>query len=138
MAYSGNPYKGGQPCNFTAKAENDLSAKQYFLVEISGDAQVDVVDAAPTQVCAGVLQNKPEAGQFAEVCPLGVTPVKVGGAVTAGDKIYCGSGGWALSCSTTGSGKRTIGWVIEGASSGGQAVAFIHCANAVANVTSVP
>src|SRR5688572_632998 len=48
-------------------AENDLSAKQFYAVEFgTASPQVDVPDTAG-DVCVGILQNKPKAGEAAQV-----------------------------------------------------------------------
>ena len=130
-------FRREQPCNYPAKAETDLSAKQFHAVELSGNSQVDVTDDE-VDVIAGILQNKPVAGQWANICPLGITKVRAGIAITAGSKIIGCSGGWVRPIAATGSGKRIIGFCIEGVASGGVGVAFLNCANAVSNVTSVP
>jgi len=51
----------------TFEAENDLSAKQYYLVELGTSAgQVDVPDAN-TDIPIGVLRNDPKAQENASV-----------------------------------------------------------------------
>jgi hypothetical protein len=61
------------------KAENDLSAKQYFIVEMSAEDQVDVCDNAADAI-RGILQNKPLAGERALVRVFGVSKVRVNAA----------------------------------------------------------
>lgn len=57
----------------SCKAENDLSAKQFYAVELSGaDRQVDVCDNAGDLVF-GILQNKPTASKAATVRVGGIT-----------------------------------------------------------------
>jgi hypothetical protein len=56
----------------TFSAENDLSAKQFYAVELSAQSQVDVCDGASDRVM-GVLQNKPKAGEMAIVRIMGKT-----------------------------------------------------------------
>jgi hypothetical protein len=53
----------------TFTAENDLRTKQFYIVELSGDNQVDVADGA-TDVTIGVLHNKPNSGEAAAVMTL--------------------------------------------------------------------
>lgn len=79
----------------TCVAENDLSDKQHYFVELSGDAQVDVCDGAGDLVY-GVLQNDPEAGEAAEVAVLGITKVVAGGTVAAGDRVGTDANGKAV------------------------------------------
>ena len=54
-------------------AENDLSAKQFYAVELTGAGlQVDACDNAGDRVY-GILQNKPVAGSAATVRRYGIT-----------------------------------------------------------------
>lgn len=71
------------------KAENDLSGKQYYAMELSADDQVDVCDGAGDQVI-GILQNKPKASQAAAVAITGRTKWVSDGSSTAiavGDRV---------------------------------------------------
>lgn len=58
--------------DISAKAENDLSAKQFYCVELTGADQVDVCDNAGDTV-DGILQNEPKAGEAATVRVLGIS-----------------------------------------------------------------
>ena len=121
-------YERQQPCNFIAKADADLSALQFFLVEMTADNTVGITTADNNRA-AGVLQNKPESGQHATVCPLGVTKVRVGsGGIAYGAIVTVADSGWARGVS---SGMRGIGYCIDGAGSGYIATAFINMANAI-------
>lgn len=84
------------------KAENDLSAKQYYIVEYSGVDQVDVCDAAADRG-VGVLQNKPVANAAATVRHLGISMVVTDGsgtAISAGDYVGPNSSGKAVKKAT--------------------------------------
>lgn len=84
------------------KAENDLSAKQYYIVEYSGVDQVDVCDAAADRGI-GVLQNEPAAGQAAKVRLMGISMVVSDGsgtAIAAGDHVGPGATGKAVKKAT--------------------------------------
>jgi hypothetical protein len=84
------------------KAENDLSAKQYYLVEYSGVDQVDVCDAAADRAI-GVLQNEPAANQAAKVRLMGISMVVSDGsgtAIVAGDYLGPNSSGKAVKKAT--------------------------------------
>jgi len=121
-------YERNQPCNFIAKADEDLSGSQFYLVEITGDNQVGLTDTTDAPA-AGVIQNKPKSGYHATVCPLGVTKIIVGsGGLTAGDVVSAADSGFC--CKVT-SGHRAIGYCIDGAGSGYIATAFINMANAI-------
>lgn len=81
------------------KAENNLSAKQYYIVEYSGSNQVDVCNGAG-DVPFGVLQNEPAAGEAAKVAVGGVCKVitdgTVGAGIAAGDFVGTHSDGKAI------------------------------------------
>lgn len=64
------------------KAGADLSAKQFFAVELTAADTVGLVNAATDRVL-GLLQNKPQAGQAAEVRILGISKAVSDGSVTA-------------------------------------------------------
>ncbi len=70
----------------------DLSAKQFFLVELASDGEVTAINAA-TDKPFGVLQNKPAAAaRAANVAIGGVTKVAMsstaaGEAITRGDQL---------------------------------------------------
>ncbi|MBW2674616.1 MAG: DUF2190 family protein [Deltaproteobacteria bacterium] len=84
------------------KAENDLSAKQYYFVELSAADQVDVCDGA-TDKTIGVLQNKPTAGHAAQVRVLGISKVVSNGSGTAiavGDYVGTDASGKAVKKAT--------------------------------------
>ena len=84
------------------KAENDLSTKQYYIVEYSGVDQIDVADAAADRGI-GVLQNKPAAGQAAKIRLIGISMVVSDGsgtAIVAGDHIGPNSSGKAVKKAT--------------------------------------
>lgn len=78
------------------EAENDLSANQYYFVELgTGANQVDVCDDAGDRAI-GVLQNKPKANKAAKVRVLGVSKVISGGAITKGDTVGTDASGTAV------------------------------------------
>lgn len=63
--------------DLTFIAAEDLSAKQYYLVQFaSTEGQVELHDTA-NRYAMGVLRNKPESGETAIVRVLGVTEVAV-------------------------------------------------------------
>ena len=69
---------------FSLNAGEDLSAKQFFALEIATDGDVELADAT-TDAPVGILLNKPSAGEAAEIIHSGVSKAKVGGTVAAGD-----------------------------------------------------
>jgi hypothetical protein len=79
-------YEASQPLKLTLSAAADLSAKQYYFVKLTNTGLVDVC-AAVTDRPVGVLQNKPKAGQAAEITVIGVTKVSSDTGITAGAAI---------------------------------------------------
>lgn len=79
-------YKASQPLKITLEAAADLSAKQYYFVKIDSNGKAAVC-AALTDVPIGVLQNKPTAGQAAEIVVVGVSKVSSDAALNEGDLI---------------------------------------------------
>lgn len=59
----------------------DLTAKQFYAVQLNTSEQVDISDATVRNL--GVLQNAPNTGQDASVCLLGVSRMIVDGSGTA-------------------------------------------------------
>ena len=104
------------------KAENDLSTKQYYIVEYTGVDQVDVCDAA-SDLAFGVLQNKPAANEAARVRHLGTSLVVSDGsgtAITAGDRVGPNSSGKAVKKATAD--YSCIGVAMEGSSANGTVI----------------
>lgn len=77
---------------FTASA--DLSAKQFYIVKMSGDNTVTVC-AAVTDVPIGVLQNTPASGEQAVVRVAGISKVSADATLAAGDIIGSSADGQA-------------------------------------------
>lgn len=74
--------------DLTFIAAEDLSAKQYMLVEVAsteGQVQLHVTENGYP---IGILRNKPESGQTAVVRVIGVTEAAIGGdALAYGDPV---------------------------------------------------
>ena len=121
----------------TFVAENNLSAKQYYGMEISGDRQVDLIDATTDRPC-GVLLNEPEAGQEALICIVGRCPVKIGSAtLTAGEPIMFHSDGTVVVFTPgTDITKYCAGTMTIGGTAGAIGEALIQCANPVKGAAS--
>ena len=74
----------------------DLSEKQYFVVDQTGDNKVDLA-AAATDFVLGAVQNKPKKGEASQVILSGRTAkVKLGGTVSRGDRLTSDSAGKAI------------------------------------------
>lgn len=104
----------------------DLSQCQHHFVKMAGDDECAICDEG--EVTTGVLQNKPGDDRHADVCLLGVSKVRVGGACSYGDRLSVADSGWAM---VADSGTLTNGFVIHGCNSGLIATALINCVNAV-------
>jgi hypothetical protein len=71
------------------KANSDLSAKQFYAVELVAANTVDACNAV-TDRAIGILQNKPRAGEAATVCHGGRTYARADGgtvAIAVGDLV---------------------------------------------------
>ena len=112
---------------FTASA--DLSAKQYYIVKMSGDNTVTVC-AAVTDVPIGVLQNKPASGGQAVVRVFGMSKVSADATLAAGNIIGTSADGQAQPV-TQGSETTVynIGQAVTGGAAGTLQTALITIAN---------
>ena len=112
---------------FTASA--DLSAKQFYIVKMSGDNTVTVC-AAVTDVPIGVLQNKPASGGQAVVRVFGMSKVSADATLAAGDIIGTSADGQAQPV-TQGSETTVynIGQAVTGGAAGTLQTALITIAN---------
>lgn len=72
---------------FSWSAGADLSAKQYYAVQLTTTETITVADA--TVRCIGILQNDPTSGQAASVCLLGISKAVTDGttAIAAMDAL---------------------------------------------------
>ena len=112
---------------FTASA--DLSAKQFYIVKMSGDNTVTVC-AAVTDVPIGVLQNKPASGEQAVVRVFGMSKVSADATLAAGNIIGSSADGQAQPV-TQGSETPVynIGQAVTGGAAGTLQTALITIAN---------
>lgn len=93
-------------------ASADLSGNQFYLVTIdtSGEAAL----AGDGAMVAGVLGNKPEAGEACEIYgPGSVAKVSCGAGVTAGDAVASDTNGQGVTAAST---DFIIGHAITGSS----------------------
>ena len=87
-------YTEGQMKIGTLKAAADLSAKQYHIVKLASATTVNVCSAI-TDVPIGVLLNKPESGEVAEICIMGVSKIVADGTIAAGNLLGTSADGQA-------------------------------------------
>jgi len=111
--------------NRTFKSTNDLRLKQFYIVKLtSGEI---VLAAAATDVLIGVLMNKPNAGENADVQLInsqGTCKVILGGSVSAGNMLTADSAGKAVA--TTSTGNYILGMALEDGDSG-DVIEFMPC-----------
>jgi hypothetical protein len=107
-------------------AAADISAKQFHIVELTSAQTVNAA-ANATDGGIGVLQNKPEASEAATVRLLGISKVRAGGTVSAGDYFKQSSGGYAtVPVSGDALPFQFIGRAITAAASGAYFTAMIN------------
>src|SRR5262245_24543090 len=115
MAYDGQQVKAPA---LTAAA--DLSTKQFYIVKITGNNQVNVCTAG-TDIPYGVLQTKPLAGQEAEVATYGTTKVSADVALAAGQLVGSSVDGQAaVQVAGTNTTVYTVGQVVVGVGAAGE------------------
>lgn len=85
-------YEASQPLKHTFVAGEDLTAAQYHFVTLKTDGTIELCDAA-TEYPIGVLQNKPDEGQEAEVVIVGITKLVAGEDLDPLDFVSTGADG---------------------------------------------
>jgi|SRR6185437_2414503 len=90
---------------------------QYLCVALNTTSRQSVLASSSGQQIYGILQNKPAAGQAADVGIFGVTKAVAGGSITAGDKLMAKNDGTVITWTSSGN-KAQIGYAIETAASG--------------------
>lgn len=107
------------------KAENDLSAGQYKCVELSAEDQVDICDGA-TDFVLGVLQNKPLAGEAAEVRIHGITKAVSDGTtpIAVGDILGVDTSGRVVKL-TAAAGAKSLGRALQASSAAGTIISVL-------------
>jgi hypothetical protein len=113
----------------TATAGSDLSAKQYYVLRVTGSNTVDVATAA-TQVAVGVLQNNPASGEAATYSMEGCrVKVYAGAAIAAGASLTANASGQAI---TGGTGDQCFAIALTAASAGGEYVEAVQISHVAA------
>lgn len=105
----------GRGCDMTWEAGEDLSAKQYHMVELRTDGKVYLCDAvsAAERIPLGILQNNPEEGQAATVRVDGESYVVAAQseALSSGKFFGCSAAGTATQIDATSTGADLGAWV---------------------------
>lgn len=86
-----------QSLNLIAGA--DLSGSQYYIVKTGSTARQVVLASAATSML-GVLQNKPNVDEVAEVAVMGTAKVIAGGTISYGDNVTVNASGKAITRTT--------------------------------------
>lgn len=96
-------------------AAADLSASQFCFVKVTAAYTVNITTAA-TDFAIGVLQNKPNAaGQPAQIARDGISKIKAGAAVAAGDRLTSDATGRGITTVTAGNRYHAIALEAAGA-----------------------
>jgi hypothetical protein len=93
----------------------DLSAKQYYAVNLTNATSVGLANVAGEEI-HGVLQGVPTSGQAADVCCSGITKVAAGGTIAVGDKLCTDANGKFVAA--TSNNDYVLGICVVGAASG--------------------
>lgn len=83
---------------FRAGADLSAAANLYKFVKVSGESEVNIANA--TDVAIGVLQNRPQLGEGADVVVGGRTQAVAGAAIADGQQITCNASGQAIVATT--------------------------------------
>jgi hypothetical protein len=90
---------------------------QYLAVMLTSAGRTVTLASVTGQQIYGILQNKPAAGQAADVGIFGVTKAVAGGTIAAAAPVMASSNGTIVAWTST-SNKAQIGYAIEAAVSG--------------------
>ena len=99
----------GYKQSIAVSAGGDLSDKQFRAVQIDGTL------ATTNKNAAGIVQNKPQSGDDANIAYLGHMKGVAGAALTVGTDVKVSSGGFLIAVA---SGDSSRGKVVTAASSG--------------------
>jgi len=124
MAYSDPQVRLG-----TLSAAVDLSGDQYKFVKLASATTVNLCTNA-TDRPIGVLQNKPESGETAEVCIFGITKLLAGGTIAFNNVIGTDASSTAdKKIPGTDISEYMCGFAISAAVSGEYFTAFLQLTN---------
>lgn len=105
------------------KSGDDFSSKQYYGCKFEADNQI-ALTSADTDIPAGLILNKPEDGETAQVLIVGRAPGVVSEAITYGQKVRILSGGKIALWETTDTSTHCVGTCIQGAENDGEVGVF--------------
>jgi len=112
----------------TLEAAADLSSSQFKAVKLDSNGKAAAI-AAATDLPIGILQNKPTAGQAAEVMVDGVTKWQADAALTPATVVGTSADGQAdAKTAGTDTTEHACGIVLEGAAAAGNfATVLVRC-----------
>jgi len=105
----------------TQVAAADLRTKQFYGVKHSSTGIALCTTSGEPLI--GILQNKPNSGEVAEVCMLGVCKAVAGAAITKGAKLMINASGQVITAATAAS--TIIGWADEAAGAAGDIITIV-------------
>lgn len=103
----------------TFLASEDLSAKQFYIVQMDASGDAEVGEGA-TDLLIGVLQNTPASGQAARVRFAGTSKVVASDVIAIGAYVTSTAAGKAVT--TTTQGDVVIGQALEAAAADGDII----------------
>lgn len=110
-------------------ANSDLSAKQFYVVKVTGaDLKVDLASTGG-EAALGILQNKPTAGQAADVRFSGISKAVAGAAYSRGTMLMTDTSGRLI---TATAGNHPVAYALEAAA----AVSEVHTVLVIAAAVS--
>lgn len=122
-------YEAQQCLKISLEAASDLRAKQYYFVKVAGAGTCDVIGGL-TETPIGVLQNKPNTGEMAEIVVVGVTKLNADAGITAGELVGPSADGQADAKGATFAAvtNRVVGVALSTVSNAGEILtAVINC-----------
>lgn len=105
-----------------AKANSDLSSKQFYLAKFTAADTVDIVSAV-TDLCCGVINNAPKANQAASLQVLGIAKVVSDGSGTSiavGDRLAADTSGRVVKTTTVD--RPVIGIALDASTAAGSVI----------------
>lgn len=111
-------FDGILTCTPGLKAGGDLTGAQYKFVKLNNAGDV-VAIAAATDVPCGILQNKPNTGEAAQVAVEGVSKVQADEALDEGEEVGTSADGQAQTPAGA-SGVAIVGKVLKAAGAAGR------------------
>jgi hypothetical protein len=110
-----------KPSNLKAAVDLSAAGNQFKGLKLSGAGAVDISSVAGTAII-GVLQNKPLAGEAAEVMTAGITKAQADAAITVNAEVSVSADG---QFKTAVSGEVIVGVALEAAGAAGEIFALL-------------